>query len=204
VKEMRYIKRKEIHVLCHLYSEFENLKRFLDEYTGDLLINSPQAQTVGRVDLFSLDTSKLSKFNNKNLQLIKNIALNDVLIALKRIRNFIYLLDKERVSFLIDLSSILNDYEKNMEHSFMAVEKCMFERVDSFLLDMIVVVTKFEPEQYFAFRDFFRSIKESFKHCSGNKWKTDMGCKCVEDIFNGRECDFNDDPLFKLIYDNYA
>lgn len=195
IKHMRYISRDEIHLLCLIFSELENLKYFIADLENELAINLTGKEN-GHVDL-----AKISRFNSENFKLLKMLAANDIEKVCKRLRNFKYISDKNLVAINIDIVNIINEYQKYLEHVYPQVEKQIGELLDNYIINQIIIVTHFESYEYFRFKDFFIVVRDNFKFY--REWKTNIGCKCVEDIFDGRKGSGEKDSLFDLIYKNY-
>ncbi|KAM0675889.1 RAD50-interacting protein 1 [Gurleya vavrai] len=193
IKQMRYINREEIHLLCLIFSEIENIKIFITELE----------QEFNNVHEYenSLNIQKISKFNSDNLKLIKMLSKNDIDSLLKKIKNFKYLPEKVIVNFKIDLNNLLNEYKTYLKKGYNLVEKNLGNTVDDFLMNCIVLKNKFESEEYFEFKEFLKNIVDCFKFYKD--WKTITACKCIEDIFNGKNYEDAKDSLFNMIYKNY-
>ncbi|KAM0678783.1 hypothetical protein BDAP_000567 [Binucleata daphniae] len=193
INQMRYLSREEIHLLCLIFSEIENIKVYVIEQENehDLMTLSEK----------QINIQKLSKFNGDNMKLIKSLGKNDVNNILKRIRNIKYVPQKTLIDFNIDLRQILNEYKKYLEKGYNIFEKCIAEQIDDFLVQNIILKNMFSSDEYFEFKEFYKKVYKNFT--TYKNWKTITACKCIEDIFNGRVPGKEDDSLFSLIYKNY-
>ncbi|KAM0686698.1 hypothetical protein COBT_002075 [Conglomerata obtusa] len=193
IKQMRYINREEIHLLCLIFSELENIKFYITDLENEF-INLKFSEKF-------VNIQKISIFNSENLKLIKSLVKNDTDILLKRIKNIKYIQEKILVNFVIDLSSLLIEYKETLEKGYQIIEKCIGMQIDNFFINQIILKNTFESVEYFEFKDFFKKVFNLFDYYK--EWNTITGCKCIEDIFNGRTPKNDDDSLFNLIYENY-
>lgn len=196
ITQMRYINREEVQLLCLIFSELEILKKFVSEQEHEFILNLNIELNENNIDI-----TKISKFNNDNLKLIKEISKSDIERSLKKLRNFIYISDKNVVNILIEIHNIVNEYKENLSECFFLVEKHLAELCDNYILNEIILKVQFDGEEYIRFNEFLRKIKDYFK--TYKTWKSDTGSKCVKDIFEGRKPETENESLFNLIYKNY-
>ncbi|TBU04093.1 hypothetical protein CWI37_0184p0030 [Hamiltosporidium tvaerminnensis] len=197
ISNLRYIKRQEIHLICGFFSEIENLKNKINEEETDFLIDLEKKEGFD-IKKFYIDISKLSRFNNENLKLIKSLIINDIKNILKNIKNIDACSEKNLVTFSIEMNEILKEYKKYMEHSSKYVQKIVKETIDDYLVERLTII-KFRTDEFLRFRHFFGQLKESFEE---KEWTTNIACKILEDIFEGRETKYQND-LFIKIKENY-
>lgn len=197
IKQMRFLSREEIHLLCSIFSEIENLKFFIFELENNFI-----AENEIKIEILQVNLESLSKFNNENLKLIKNLAKNDIKKILNSLKNFKYVPQKNLISFIVDLTQILNEYKKYLTLGYEILEKCVSEQIDDYLIQNIILKSSFDSNEYLEFKDFFKKVYNLFKYYKN--WKTITACKCIEDIFDGRVPENNDHNLFNMIYKNYT
>lgn len=195
IDQMRFISRKEVKVLCHFYSQIESFKAFVSEEETEIFL---QCENELEISTLQKMTSKVTRFNKENLSLLLSLIENDVSQLLRHIRGFSRVQENDRVSFVIDLTTVLHDYKRCVSYRVLATH-CQ-KQVDSFLVDQIVVKHKMDSEQYLQFRELFKSLQNVF---GDQHWNTSAGLDCIEAIFNGTECCVNK-PLHKRIEELYT
>jgi hypothetical protein len=206
LESLRYIKREEIRVLCHLYSEFEECKLYLLDQENDVVFDSRLAagatKRTGRgeegmemYDVVLTSIEKISAFNHENLKLILSLANNDVSVSLRTIRKIVYAPSETSRNFIVEVSRFLEDYKPCS--SYRAVTEMVKERIDSFLLQNVLLKHKLSSEQYFELNDFLQRLKVLFED---KDWRCDVAVKCIGSLFEGRE---SEGPLFGTIKELY-
>ncbi|KAL6122300.1 hypothetical protein NUSPORA_00663 [Nucleospora cyclopteri] len=175
---LRYVNREEIKVICFIFSEVEDLKEFIENEEMDLLINF----TVDEKELLGRSIEMLSNLNSEILDLIRNLAENDVKVLLRRIASYNYTTPESKKNFLIGLNKCTEEYKLCTQYK--VLEQQMVSDVDNFIMDSIILQYKLQSEDYLEFRDFFKSIKRIF----GNyEWETERGIKVLDAIFEGKK-----------------
>lgn len=195
IDQMRFISKEEIRVLCYFYSEMEKLKGFVNEEEADVFL---QCADEAEISMIQQVNAKMVKFNQHNLNLLKLLVENDALKLLRNIKNFSYTQESDLVSFIVDLTQILQNYERCISYSVLLSH--VQKKVDHFLVDQIILRYKLSSEHYLRFINFFGRIKGMFD--GAKNWETSACIRCIECIFNGH--DFSEDPtLFKTISELY-
>ncbi|EJW03889.1 hypothetical protein EDEG_01817 [Edhazardia aedis USNM 41457] len=144
---------------------------------------------------------KISRFNSENLKLIKKITETLIVNIMKNVKSFSFISDKTLTNVLIEVHNLVNCFRKNLNVSNLTIEKLIAETIDVYLLNKVIIYSKLNNDDLERFKVFLNDIKIDFK--SVKNWKTDVGLKCIEDIFCGRSNDSESDSLFNLIYKNY-
>lgn len=209
LESLRYISRQEIRVLCWVYSEFERLKAFLLEQESEIVFDSRlsmQSKTMrvrsseGMQDMLhdavlgSLE--RISEFNSENLKLIMSLARNDAAEALRAMRRFVQDPNGASRSLVADVCRCLEDYRECM--SYEAVKQGMKGKIDGFVLEEVILKHKLGSQEYFELVEVIRRLKEEF---GDEGWKSEMGCRCVGEVFEGKED--GEGSLFKMVKDLY-
>ena len=177
IDQMRFISKSEVKALCYFYSEMESFKNFIDEEENEILL---QSSSEVEALLLQKSSSAIIRFNQENLKLLKLLIENDISKLLKPLKDFACLQEDELVSFLIDLSSVLQSYETCSSYSTLKLH--VQKQLDSFLLNQIILRYRMDSEHYLRFRDFFKRLKHIFEE---GTWNTDVGLQCIECIFSG-------------------
>ncbi|ADM11988.1 uncharacterized protein Eint_080530 [Encephalitozoon intestinalis ATCC 50506] len=210
LESLRYINRQEVRVLCWVYSEFERLKTFLLEQESEVVFDSrlsienktmvvkeeggnPQDMLHEAV---TGSLERISDFNSENLKLIMSLAMNDTAERLRPIRKFFHDPGMVFRNLVVDVERCLEDYKECL--SYNAIKHSVKEKIDGFVLEEIVLKHRLESSEYFELVGMVKKLKEVFE---GEEWKSEMGLRCVRDIFEGREP--GDGPLSKMVQGLY-
>lgn len=191
IDNLRFINREEIRVVSFIFSELEELKKYILEEVSELSLSFSYN---GESDIES-SIDKITIFNSDVFKLIKKLAVNDVENSLNKIIYFTYSSNEIRRTVIVELIRIIGEY-KGCIYSDL-VEKAMQERADQFIFDEFLLKIRFSSDEYLEFRGFYRSLKKIFPEFL---WKSDDACKCVDAIFEERT---ETGQLFKSISSLY-
>lgn len=199
LESLRYINREEIRAICLLFSEFEEYKTFLLELENEMMFDSRLVIAPGSgsredetfCEAVSASLEEISDFNSGNLRLIMSLAANDAGNGLRSMRRFLYDPNEASRSLMVDISRFLEDYRDCA--SYKAVEHMVKEKVDTFILEDILLRYKLDTEQYFEVVELLKKLKELFED---EDWKSDVASKYVGNVFEGVE---GNGSLFKII-----
>lgn len=196
IKQIRMNSKDEVRLLCFLFSEIESFKIYTIEKADEYVVNLSIKDEVNHIDV-----GKLSVLNNENLRMIKDMSGEEIVMALKRIKNFLYISDKQITHTLMEIFETLNDYKRYLENGYVMLEKHLGEMCDDFILNNLIFKIRFCESECKRFIKFLTKIKEMFK--TYKVWKCDMGCNCIDDIFHGRKPNEDSSSFFNIIYKNY-
>ncbi|CAD26364.2 hypothetical protein [Encephalitozoon cuniculi GB-M1] len=212
LESLRYINRQEIRVLCWVYSEFERFKGFLLDQESEVVFDSRLSMESRSVNVrkdraeavedmlheaVTGSIERISEFNSENLKLIMSLAMNDTEEGLKPVKRFSH--DPNRVfrNLVVGVGRYLDDYRECL--SYRAISHSVKERIDGFVLEEVVLKHRLESSEYFELVETMKRLKEMFGE---EEWKSEVGLKCVGDIFEGR--DAGEGPLSKMIKSLYV
>ena len=85
------------------------------------------------------------------------------------------------MDFIIDLGSDMQKYRECA--SYDAILGRARDRIDSFLLENVILRRKMDSEQYLRFRNLYKSLQDIFGR---NGWESGKGLSCIESVFDGR------------------
>ena len=191
LENLRFINREEIKVAGFVFSELENLKKFLEIEESDAVITNQNT-----IENIVSSINKITKFNSEVFKLIKNLAVNDIQNTLKRISYFQFATSEAKRTTIVEINKIIDDYKICIYSDI--IEKVIQDMVDNFLCNEILLKYKFTSTEYLEFRSFFNAIKKLF---NGFEWKSDEACKSIDSIFEGKNLGTQ---MFKTLQTMYS
>lgn len=195
IENLRFINRDEVKAICFLFSEFENLKNYIQELENEILV----ADGNKVLDISTKSLLEISNLNYDIMRLIKKLVSNDVDEILKKIQYFNFTSTEVKRVFVVNLSRFLEDYKYCVY--FDLIERLVFVQIDDYLYEEILLKIRFSNDEYSEFLRFYKNIKEYFSVTKGDcAWRSDKGCTCIEAIFEGKFLSTNTFKKFSSIY----
>lgn len=179
IDSMRYINRKEIHVLLYIFNMFETFK----ETVQFLLEEFYQENGIDTEDKIDEILIKISKFNLENFKLIKTLFENDI-------NNIINL----KFYFINDLYKIFEDYK--ICKGFNKLKDLASNMIDKYLFNTLAH-KPLDRQEYSNYLNLFKKLKEYF---DVKKWDSRECMKCIKGIFENKNVD---NKFSKFIRDLY-
>lgn len=176
-ENLRFINRKEIQIVCFLFSEVEELKNCIRSEEDNMRLEA--AHDVPD-DLSLKSHLLLTDLNAELFRIIRDIAINDIISILDRVIIFNYSSVETRRTALVGTHHVLADYKGSSCYDI--VEAAMVDKASSIFADEILARIRFSPEEYLELRQFYKDFKRAF--VSGN-WPADAGFRAADAIFNG-------------------
>lgn len=177
IENLRFINREEIRILCYIYNETYEFREYLigEEFEARLDIDNDVPE-----DMSFKSQIRLSKLLNKINNLLIEIAENDVSNSFEKIAYFTFVSQEKKRNVLVELHTIREEYKGCK--CFDKIEQAMADKISYVILDKILIKTKFSPEEYLEFREFYKKLVKIYE---GVKWNADEGIKSVDALFNG-------------------
>ncbi|WUR04048.1 conserved oligomeric Golgi complex subunit 6 [Vairimorpha necatrix] len=173
IDSMRYLNRKEIHVLVYLFNMFEefkeNIQYLLEDYIYNINENDKYNDNVLDEEKVDNILLKITKFNLENFKLIKTLFENDI-------NNIINL----KFYFINDLYLIFGDYKKCK--GFSKLRHLSAEMIDQHILS-ILTTKKLDQSEYTEYISLYRKLKDIFDI---KEWDSRECMKCIKGIFENK------------------
>ncbi|ELQ76241.1 ER to golgi transport protein/RAD50-interacting protein 1 [Trachipleistophora hominis] len=201
IDKMSFVGKEEKRMLCFLVVGIDKLKNFL-RLEESLFILQLENKTVDfNVEILKnihIDTLKFIDFNNSNIKLLKTIAYHEISQVLVNLMYFNGITKKSLVQSCSELSKIMTFYNEQLGPYKILTESYIFDKIDNFIIDKIVLQNRFDSDVLFMYKDLVQRIMHMCE--KKTDWMCLKACKNLEDIFNGVT---EGDSLFKKIYAVY-
>lgn len=197
VDEMTFNTDEQKDTLCMIVVGLDELKNFL-RIEECVFLEQIEGKTDCNTEILKnihVDTSILGKFNNQNIKLLQTVIFHDVSQILV---NFIYLnamTNQKIMKYCSMIAKIISGIFQKLGKHKIFIENHIFDKIDNFIVEKIVLQNTFNSELLFVYKDFIdRIIKLSESY---REWKCLMAFEHLKDIFNGVD---TGDELFEQIY----
>lgn len=177
IDNLRFVNREEIQIVCHLFTDLEDLRSFLYEEEAELQMNfehSPEGLAEDSLE-------KIHQTNSSILRLIEGLAEGDMDEILKSIRYFTYASEESKRSCIIDIHKIIEDYKYCACYD--RIEDILARRADEFFKQNILEKVLLSQTDLCNFEMFYKSIKEAFKE---RDWRTDGVLEAIRTVKDGK------------------
>lgn len=200
IDKMCFINKEEKEMICFLIVGVESLKNFL-RLEESMFILKAEEKTEVSVEILkniNIDTHIFMNFNESNIKLLKTLVYHDISRVLV---NFLYFHSTTKTSLrqnCSEISKIILFYTKQLGHMKVVVESFLFDKIDNFIVDKIVLENKFDSELLFIYKALVQRITQMY----GTKtdWRCLVAYKHLKDIFNGAT---EGDDFFEKVYGVY-
>lgn len=198
LSNLNYNSREEIRVICYIFTETESIKQFItDEELDYVMTYGGEGEGVSGNSIKSLTDLLMEMWD-----LINTLVLADVEKSISSIKSFMYATDLDKRTFLITTSKRLEDYEICVKYG--DVTEIFVDRIDSFILDRIILEYRFTSEEYLDFIGWYNQVKGIFsgKEISRKfKWLSDEAMEALKCIFEKRK---SDSQFYKILLSIYT
>lgn len=193
---MNYLNREEVRVICYIFSEIENLKEFIIIEEMDIKIHSAPLENY---NILGTSLDKLTSVNFEISKLIQDLARIDANTCIKILGTWTYTTPEEKRTFILQTYEYMNDYILYKAKS--TIEKIFNDAIDAFLLEKVVLVFKFDSNDFLDFVSYYETIKRDISNLKLQH--SEKGINMLKHIFNGNtQCKFQskeDTQLFQKI-----
>lgn len=161
IDKLTFMNKDEKNVLCFIVKEIDELKNFLRLQESTFLL-----EMEGKVHDYNLevlknveiDTFKFIEFNNMNIKLLKTVIYHDVSQPLLYLMYIHGITNKIITQNIAEVSRFLSGYNEQLGDHYVLIENYVFDKIDNFLVDKIVLQNKFDSESLFIYKELVDKI----------------------------------------------
>ncbi|KAI5169450.1 hypothetical protein PAEPH01_0724 [Pancytospora epiphaga] len=179
LENLSFTNREEIRIACFLYSQQMELRKYIGDTEGALLLERNSNLPGDEVEASS---SKLNALSADIIKLIKNLAEKRVLEIISNLKYFNYISGEVKRAAIVDIYKTVEDFRNCSDYG--RIEPEISGCLDRFFLDDVILKVPFSSEEYLEFREFYLSVKS---HFSKGFWRSDEGCKAIEALLEGKK-----------------
>lgn len=201
IDKMCFTNKEEKDVICFIIVEIDKLRQFL-EIEGNMLIIQLEDKYIncGLEDAknMQIDVRRFLVLNNSNVKLLKTIIYHEISQILVDFLYFSNMVKKSIVQNCLQIFEILSQYDKRLGSYKKIVDEYIFNKIDNFLVEKIVLRNKFNSDTLFLYKELVENITRMYT--TRTTWQCLLAYKILESIFDGAR---EGDSFFMKIYEIY-